>query len=145
MDLKSFTEWEDVYIAQWLSRCRICTRPWVQSLALFKNYVYLGMMAHAFNPSTWRQRQVDLCVQRQTGLQSEFQDSQDYKEKPCLNKQTNKVCAHVCVCGHICVHRYACRYVCVCRDQKSASSIVPQEPSILGFFLLLFFVLFCFV
>jgi hypothetical protein len=37
-----------------------------------------------------RQRQVDLRVQSQPGLQSEFQDSQSYTEKPCLEKQTNK-------------------------------------------------------
>ena len=35
------------------------------------------MMAHAFNPSTW--------VLGQPGLQSKFQDSQSYTEKPCLN------------------------------------------------------------
>ena len=43
-------------------------------------------------PALGRQRQ---GVQGQPGLQSEFQDSQGYKEKPCLenkneNKQTNK-------------------------------------------------------
>jgi hypothetical protein len=40
-----------------------------------------------------RQRQVDFWVRGQPGLQSEFQDSQGYTEKPCLekqNKQTNK-------------------------------------------------------
>jgi hypothetical protein len=40
-------------------------------------------------PALERQRQVDFCVQGQPGLQSEFQDSQGYTEKPCL-KQTNK-------------------------------------------------------
>jgi hypothetical protein len=36
-------------------------------------------------------RQVDFWVWGQLGLQSEFQDSQDYTEKPCLEKQkTNK-------------------------------------------------------
>ena len=34
-----------------------------------------------------RQRQVDFWVQGQPGLQSEFQDSQGYTEKPCLEKQ----------------------------------------------------------
>jgi hypothetical protein len=33
-----------------------------------------------------RQRQADFWVQGQPGLQSEFQDSQDYAEKPCLKK-----------------------------------------------------------
>ena len=43
-----------------------------------------------------RQRQTDFWVQGQPGLQSEFQDSQGYTEKPCLaktkskNKQTKK-------------------------------------------------------
>jgi hypothetical protein len=39
------------------------------------------MLVHAFNPSTW---EVDLWVQGQPGLQSEFQDSRGYTEKPCL-------------------------------------------------------------
>jgi hypothetical protein len=33
-----------------------------------------------------RQRQADFCVRGQPGLQSEFQDSQGYIEKPCLKK-----------------------------------------------------------
>jgi hypothetical protein len=38
-----------------------------------------------------RGRQISEFEARLTGLQSEFQDSQDYTEKPCLeNKQTNK-------------------------------------------------------
>jgi hypothetical protein len=41
-------------------------------------------VAHAFNPNT--QRQADFWVRGQPGLQSEFQDSQDYTEKPCLEK-----------------------------------------------------------
>jgi hypothetical protein len=42
-------------------------------------------------PELGRQRQADFWVQDQPGLQSEFQDSQGYKEKPCLEKQkTNK-------------------------------------------------------
>jgi hypothetical protein len=34
-----------------------------------------------------RQRQEDLWGRVQSGLQSEFQDSQGYTEKPCLEKQ----------------------------------------------------------
>jgi hypothetical protein len=43
-------------------------------------------------PALGRQRQVDLWVWGQPGLQSEFKDSQGYTEKPCLEqtKQTNK-------------------------------------------------------
>jgi hypothetical protein len=50
------------------------------------------MVAHVFNPSPGRQRQVDFWVRGQLSLQSEFQDSQAYTEKPCLKKtkQTNK-------------------------------------------------------
>jgi hypothetical protein len=33
---------------------------------------------------------VDFWVQGQPGLQSEFQDSQGYTEKPCFEKQTKK-------------------------------------------------------
>jgi hypothetical protein len=53
-----------------------------------------GVVAHAFNPST---READFWVWGQPGLQSEFQDSQSYTEKPCLkqtNKQTNKNLYH---------------------------------------------------
>jgi hypothetical protein len=45
---------------------------------------------HALNSALGKQRQVDLCVRGQPGLQSEFQDSQGYTEKPCLKKQKNK-------------------------------------------------------
>jgi hypothetical protein len=41
-------------------------------------------------PALGRQRQADLWFQGQPGLQSEFQDSQDYTEKPCLEKTKNK-------------------------------------------------------
>ena len=42
-------------------------------------------------PALGRQRQADFWVRGQPGLQSEFQDSQGYREKPCLRKkQTNK-------------------------------------------------------
>jgi hypothetical protein len=40
-------------------------------------------------PALGRQRQVDFWVRGQPSLQSEFQDSQGYIEKPCL-KKTNK-------------------------------------------------------
>jgi hypothetical protein len=38
-------------------------------------------------PVLGRQRQVDFWVLGQPGLQSEFQDSQGYTEKPCLKKK----------------------------------------------------------
>jgi hypothetical protein len=37
-----------------------------------------------------RQRQVNFWVRGQPGLQSEFQDSQGYTEKPCLENQKKK-------------------------------------------------------
>jgi hypothetical protein len=41
-------------------------------------------------PALGRQRQADFWVRGQPGLQSEFQDSQGYKEKPCLEKPKKK-------------------------------------------------------
>jgi flagellar biosynthesis/type III secretory pathway protein FliH len=41
-------------------------------------------------PALGRQRQVDFWVRGQPGLQSEFQDSQSYTEKPCLKKRQDK-------------------------------------------------------
>jgi hypothetical protein len=41
-------------------------------------------------PALGRERQADFWVQGQPGLQSEFQDSQDYTEKPCLEKPNKK-------------------------------------------------------
>jgi hypothetical protein len=38
-------------------------------------------------PAPGRQRQADFRVRGQSGLQSEFQDNQDYSEKPCLKKK----------------------------------------------------------
>jgi hypothetical protein len=45
----------------------------------------LGLVVHAFNPST---QEVE-AEAGQPGLQSEFQDSQGYTEKPCLKKPKN--------------------------------------------------------
>ena len=41
-------------------------------------------------PAFGRQRQVDFWVRGQPGLQSEFQDSQGYTEKPCPKKKSKK-------------------------------------------------------
>jgi hypothetical protein len=41
-------------------------------------------------PALGKQRQADFWVRGQPGLQSEFQDSQGYKEKP-NKQQTNKI------------------------------------------------------
>ena len=42
-------------------------------------------------PALGRQRQADFCVQGQPGLQSEFQNSQGYTEKPCLKKTKKQI------------------------------------------------------
>jgi hypothetical protein len=47
-------------------------------------------VAHAFNPNTWEADAGGFWVQGQPGLQSEFQDSQGYTEKPCLKTKQNK-------------------------------------------------------
>jgi hypothetical protein len=46
------------------------------------------VVGHAFNPST-REAEAggSLWVKTQSGLQSEFQDSQGYTEKPCLRRK----------------------------------------------------------
>jgi hypothetical protein len=52
------------------------------------------VVAHAFSPSTWEAEAEasGFQVQDQPGLQSEFQDSQGYTEKPCVeNKNKNKI------------------------------------------------------
>jgi hypothetical protein len=59
----------------------------------------LAVVAHAFDPSTWEARQADFWVQGQPGLQSEFQDSQGYREtlsrkNKQASKQTNKPTGH---------------------------------------------------
>ena len=50
------------------------------------------MVAHAFNLSTWEAEAGGFlsCRRGQPGLQSEFQVSQGYTEKPCLKKKKKK-------------------------------------------------------
>jgi hypothetical protein len=48
------------------------------------------MVAHTFNPSTWEAEAGGFFVRGQPGLQSEFQDSQGYTEKPCLEKEKER-------------------------------------------------------
>jgi hypothetical protein len=47
----------------------------------------LGVVAHAFNLSTW-EAEAGRFLRGQPDLQSEFQDSQGYIEKPCLENKT---------------------------------------------------------
>jgi hypothetical protein len=48
------------------------------------------VVVHAFNPSTREAEAIGFLSSRPPGLQSEFQDSQGYTEKPCLEKQKKK-------------------------------------------------------
>ena len=48
------------------------------------------MVAHAFNPTTWKAEAGGFLSLGQPGLQSEFQDRQDYTEKPCLKNKFKK-------------------------------------------------------
>jgi hypothetical protein len=59
------------------SRTRnVISKSWLR-ISLLKSTAMLGMVV---NPST---QKAEAC---QPGLQSEFQDNQDYTEKPCLEK-----------------------------------------------------------
>jgi hypothetical protein len=50
----------------------------------------LVMLVHMFTLSTWKaEAGRSLWIQSQSGLQSEFQDSQSYTETPCLEKPKN--------------------------------------------------------
>jgi hypothetical protein len=49
-----------------------------------------AVVAHAFNPSTWETEAGRFLIRGQPDLQSEFQDSQGYTEKPCLEKPKRK-------------------------------------------------------
>jgi hypothetical protein len=50
-----------------------------------------GVVTHAFNPSAWEAEAGRfLSSKSASGLQSEFQDSQSYTEKPCLEKTKTK-------------------------------------------------------
>jgi hypothetical protein len=46
-----------------------------------------AVVAHPFNPSTWEAEAGGFLSSRPACLQSEFQDSQGYTEKPCLLKK----------------------------------------------------------
>jgi hypothetical protein len=62
---------------------------------IFKNELEAGQWWRMpLIPALGRQRQVDFWVQGQPGLQSEFQDSQGYTEKPCLKKKKKSLKLH---------------------------------------------------
>jgi hypothetical protein len=49
----------------------------------------LGMVAHAFNLSTW-EAEAGRFLSSRPAWSTEFQDSQGYTEKPCLEKKQTK-------------------------------------------------------
>lgn len=55
----------------------------------YKSKHHWVLVEHSFHSSPQKQRQVDLRIQRQPGLLIEFQDSQGYSEKPCLENNNN--------------------------------------------------------
>jgi hypothetical protein len=58
---------------------------------MFKEWFLAGQWWRMpFIPALRRQKQVDFCVPGQPGLHSEFQDSQGYTEKSCLEKPKKK-------------------------------------------------------
>ena len=49
-----------------------------------------GVIAQAFSPNTWEaEADRSLRVQSQSVLQSEFRDSREYVERPCLKTKLN--------------------------------------------------------
>jgi hypothetical protein len=49
-----------------------------------------GVVAHAYNPSTWKAEAGGFLSSRPAWSTSEFQDSQGYTEKPCLENKTKQ-------------------------------------------------------
>jgi hypothetical protein len=102
-------------------------------------------------PALGRQRQADFWVRSQPGLQSEFQDSQGYTEKPCL-KNTHKkkiffsfvsciyglgmnvlspVKAHTCACGNLSLIQY---YFSMVLPFCLWSVVSQSNPKLTGYF-----------
>jgi hypothetical protein len=59
-------------------------------LYLFQRIYQIPEVAHAFNPKTWEAEAGGSEFEASLGLQSEFQDSQGYTEKPRLEKTKKK-------------------------------------------------------
>jgi hypothetical protein len=73
----------------WANRKKEAGREWILDGGLALESVHLTgrWWCTLLIPALGRQRQVDFRVQGQPGLQSEFQD---YREKPCHQKQKQK-------------------------------------------------------
>jgi hypothetical protein len=97
-DCPSKRSWVQFPVTPWWLTT-VCNGIWYPLLACLKttmvySYTLKNILSRAWwhtplIPALGRQRQVDFWVRGQLGLQSEFQDSQGYTEKPCL-KKTNK-------------------------------------------------------
>ena len=59
-------------------------------------------------PAFGRQKQADFWVPGQPGLQSEFQEGQDYIKPTCLKNQTNKGTTHTLLFPHLYQHNVPC-------------------------------------
>jgi hypothetical protein len=77
--------WQVLYLlSQLKTSIKNKCRHGIQDGSLVKSAYYCQAWWHrALIPALGRQRQADLRVGGQPGLQSEFQDSQGYTEKPC--------------------------------------------------------------
>jgi hypothetical protein len=72
-------------------------------LRLYKDVCWGWWCTH-LTPILKRERQADIWVRGQPGVQSKFQDSQGYTEKPCLEKKPHQqLYTNVCVCVCVCV------------------------------------------
>jgi hypothetical protein len=102
----------------------------MDTLKGFKKYIYRqACWCMPLILALGRQRQADFWVRDQPGLQREFQDSQGFTEKPCLEKpkQTNKQTKHI--------YLMFCLHICMCtscmpaahRCQKRASDLLELE------------------
>jgi hypothetical protein len=63
------------------------------------------VVTHTFNPSTQEaETSGSLWVQGQPDLQSEFQDNQDYTEKPCLKEKKKESSSTNAKCSSSLIH-----------------------------------------
>lgn len=89
-----YSSWCHVKIKEWnLSTCFILQ---IKGCALEDTLLCIktelntpSMLVHAFSLSSWEEKEWGSLFQANLPCKSEFQDSQGYQDKPCLNKQTN--------------------------------------------------------
>jgi hypothetical protein len=69
----------------------VCCLYFMGSLLDMKNICSRAVAVHTFNPSTWEVEAGGFLSSRPAwSTKVEFQDSQGYTEKPCLNKTKTK-------------------------------------------------------